>query len=51
LVIVTDKQLQELGTKTFMAAGVSQEEAEWVTDCLVRASIKGIDSHEIQLAS
>ena len=49
LIIVTDKLLRELGTKTFMAAGVPKEEAEWVTDCLVRASIKGVDSHGIQL--
>jgi uncharacterized oxidoreductase len=49
LIIVTDNQLRELGTKTFIAAGVSKEEAEWVTDCLVRANIKGVDSHGIQL--
>lgn len=47
--IVTDQQLQELGIKALMAVGVSQEEAEWVTDCLVRANIKGVDSHGIQL--
>jgi hypothetical protein len=49
MVIVTDQQLQDLGTKALMAVGVAQDEAAWVTDCLVRANIKGVDSHGIQL--
>jgi LDH2 family malate/lactate/ureidoglycolate dehydrogenase len=48
LVVVTDKQLQELGTKTFMAVGVPKDEAAFVTDCLVRANLKGVDSHGVQ---
>lgn len=48
MVIVTDKQLQELGTKTFMAAGVPKDEAAWVTDCLVKSNLKGVDSHGVQ---
>lgn len=49
MVIVTDKQLQELGTKTFMAVGVPKDEASWVTDCMVRSNLKGVDSHGVQL--
>jgi len=48
MVIVTDKQLQELGTKIFVAAGVPKVEAAWVTDCLVRSNLKGVDSHGVQ---
>ena len=48
LVVVTDKQLQELGTKTFMAVGVPKDEAAWVTDCLVKSNLKGVDSHGVQ---
>jgi L-2-hydroxycarboxylate dehydrogenase (NAD+) len=48
LVIVSDKQLQELGTKTFVAVGVPKAEAAFVTDCLVRSNLKGVDSHGVQ---
>jgi len=48
MVILTDKQLQELGTKTFVAVGVPEDEAAWVTDCLVRSNLKGVDSHGVQ---
>jgi len=49
LVVLTDKQLQELGTKMFVALGVPKDEAVWVTDCLVRANLKGVDSHGVQM--
>jgi LDH2 family malate/lactate/ureidoglycolate dehydrogenase len=48
MVVVTDKQLQALGTKTFVAVGVPADEAAWVTDCLVRSNLKGVDSHGVQ---
>jgi uncharacterized oxidoreductase len=48
LVILTDDQLHELGTRIFEAVGVPRDEAMWVTDCLVQSNLKGVDSHGVQ---
>jgi len=48
LVILTDWQLRELGTKIFEAVGVPGDEAAWVIDCLVESNLKGVDSHGVQ---
>lgn len=43
--IFTAAQLREIGTKIFLAAGASREEAEWVSNLLVKANLVGHDSH------
>jgi LDH2 family malate/lactate/ureidoglycolate dehydrogenase len=48
LVILTDEQLRELGTKIFEAMGTPNEEAAWVAECLVLSNLKGVDSHGVQ---
>lgn len=48
MVILTDAQLQVLGTRIFEAVGVPHDEAVWVTDCLVQSNLKGVDSHGVQ---
>ena len=48
MVILTDGQLRELGTRIFEAVGVPHDEATWVTDCLVESNLKGVDSHGVQ---
>jgi uncharacterized oxidoreductase len=48
LVILSDDQLQELGTQIFEAVDVPHDEAAWVTDCLVQSNLKGVDSHGVQ---
>jgi len=48
LIILTEKQLRELGTKIFEAVGTPNDEAYWVADCLVLSNLKGVDSHGVQ---
>jgi len=48
MITVKKEVLQDYGCRVFEAAGVSADEAAWVTDCLVRANLKGVDSHGIQ---
>jgi len=48
MITVTKEVLMDYGTKVFEAVGVSHDEAEWVTDCLVRSNLKGVDSHGVQ---
>jgi hypothetical protein len=46
---ITDRPNRRSQTpKTFMAVGVPKDEAAFVTDCLVRANLKGVDSHGVQ---
>lgn len=48
MITVKKEALMDYGCRVFEAAGVSKDEAAWVTDCLVRANMKGVDSHGIQ---
>lgn len=48
MITVKNEVLLDYGTRVFEAAGVSLDEAKWVTDCLVNANLKGVDSHGIQ---
>ncbi len=48
MVIVNDKNLMKLGKKILEAAGTSAKEAAWVSNCLVLANLKGVDSHGVQ---
>jgi len=48
MVVVTEENLKKLGTEVLKAAGTPEEEATWVTDCLVLSNLKGVDSHGIQ---
>jgi uncharacterized oxidoreductase len=48
MVILTDQKLREVGKEIFKAAGASEDEAEWVTDCLVLSNLKGVDSHGVR---
>jgi LDH2 family malate/lactate/ureidoglycolate dehydrogenase len=48
MVLVTEEMLKEFGTKILKEAGTPEEEAAWVTDCLVLSNLKGVDSHGIQ---
>lgn len=41
------EQLREIGTKIFVAAGAPVEEAEWVSQLLVRSNLAGHDSHGV----
>jgi LDH2 family malate/lactate/ureidoglycolate dehydrogenase len=48
MITVKKDVLMDYGCRVFEAAGVSGDEAAWVTDCLVRANMQGVDSHGIQ---
>jgi L-2-hydroxycarboxylate dehydrogenase (NAD+) len=48
MITVKKEVLIDYGCRVFEAAGVPAAEAAWVTDCLVRANMKGVDSHGIQ---
>lgn len=48
MITVAKEVLMDYGTKVFEAVGVSHDEAVWVTDCLVRSNLKGVDSHGVQ---
>jgi LDH2 family malate/lactate/ureidoglycolate dehydrogenase len=48
MVIITDATLRELGKDILIAAGTSEAEATWVSDCLVLSNLKGVDSHGVQ---
>ena len=41
------EQLRNVGTKIFLAAGAPREEAEWVSNLLVKANLVGHDSHGV----
>jgi LDH2 family malate/lactate/ureidoglycolate dehydrogenase len=41
------EQLRKAGTKIFLAAGTPHEEAEWVSNLLVKANLVGHDSHGV----
>lgn len=43
----SSKQLKQIGQKIFKAAGVSEDEAQIVTDLLVKSNLVGHDSHGI----
>lgn len=48
MITVQKEVLMDYGTRVFEAIGVPTDEAQWVTDCLVKANLKGVDSHGIQ---
>jgi LDH2 family malate/lactate/ureidoglycolate dehydrogenase len=48
MVIVSDVMLREFVTEILKAAETPEEEATWVTDCLVLSNVKGVDSHGVQ---
>ena len=48
MITVKKEVLMDYGIRVFEAVGVPPDEARWVTDCLVRANLKGVDSHGIQ---
>lgn len=48
LVIVNDLNLGKLTKMILMASGTPEEEADWVTECLVLSNLKGVDSHGVQ---
>jgi len=43
--ILTPEQLRKVGITIFEKLGALEEEAEWVTECLVEANLTGTDSH------
>ncbi len=45
--IFSAEQLRSVGTKVFLAAGASLEDAEWVSRLLVKANLVGHDSHGV----
>lgn len=49
MITVKKEVLTDLGSRLLMEAGVSADEAAWVTDCLVRSNLQGVDSHGVQL--
>ncbi len=47
--IIHSKSLHQFAFQAFLHSGVSQETAIAISDCLVLASLRGIDSHGIRL--
>ncbi|WP_413377433.1 ureidoglycolate dehydrogenase [Alkalihalobacillus sp. 1P02AB] len=45
--LINDKDLAELVIKLFVSNGVNKEEAEIVTDVLIHANLRGVDSHGV----
>jgi LDH2 family malate/lactate/ureidoglycolate dehydrogenase len=48
MITVKKEVLIDYGCRVFEAVGVSNDEAAWVTDCLVRSNLKGVDSHGVE---
>jgi uncharacterized oxidoreductase len=48
MITARKETLMDYGTRVFETAGVSTDEAKWVTDCLVQSNLKGVDSHGVQ---